>query len=141
VAQELKQELEVVSLVTLAVHHVLELRPSRDRVVLQSLTANGEHTEDGVHVQQDVDSEPKRELEVVSLVIPVEHHAQELHPRQDLVAKPSYTAHSVHTADGVLVQHNVVLEHKRDLVFASITILVVMHVLDQLLSQDDVVLQ
>jgi hypothetical protein len=48
---EHKQELEVVSLVTLVVHHAQDLLLNQDRVVLQSLTADGLRTERGVHVQ------------------------------------------------------------------------------------------
>jgi hypothetical protein len=51
VVLEHKQELVAVSLVTLVVQHVQGLLLSQELVVLQSLTADGEDLEDGVHVQ------------------------------------------------------------------------------------------
>jgi hypothetical protein len=51
VVLELKQELEVVSLVMLVVQDAQDHLQRQDLAVLQQLTANGEHTVDGVHVQ------------------------------------------------------------------------------------------
>jgi hypothetical protein len=55
--------------------------------------------------------------------------------KHGVVVMQSLTADSEHTEDGVLVQLNVVLEHKRDHEFASIPTLVAHHARDLRLSQ------
>jgi hypothetical protein len=104
VDSEPKQELEVASLVIHVEHHVKDLLQNHDHAELQSLTANGEDMEDGVHVQLDVDSEPKQELEVVSLVILVEHHVKDLLQNHDHAELQSSTANGEDMEHGVHVQ-------------------------------------
>jgi len=92
--------------------------------------------EHGELVQHNVELEHKPELELASLVTPVEHHAQEPLANHDLAELQSSTAEWEHSEHGEHVQSAAEVELKRDLECVSPVTRVELHAQEPLLNQD-----
>jgi len=96
------------------------------------------HSEDGAHAQCDAEVELKPDLELVSLVTHVEHHAQELLLNLVDVELQLSTADGAPTQDGVVAQPDVVQELKPELELVLLVTHVELDVQDHHLNLEDV---
>jgi len=97
--------------------------------------------EHGEPVPHNVELELKPELELASLEMPVEHHAQELLANLDHVELQSSTAEWEHSEHGEHVQSAAEVELKPDLECASLVTPVELHAQELFQNQDRAELQ
>jgi len=128
VVQELKQDLELASLVTNVELDVLDPHLNHDRVEWQQLTVSGERTVDGEPAQHLVVSEHKHEAVLVMPVMNVELDVLDLLPRHDRVEQQLFTASSLDLEHGVRARPRVESVARHELGLASTLTHVVMHV-------------